>query len=143
MSVRRVLVVAACVAMLIASCAFVPGIGNDRIHVVNSTTLLVTLVVNGRQIAVVQPSAGADAGPSELGSMPWHAVVRTASGRELVTIDVAPGSVQDVHNADGTGSYSAPAARIDLSCGQIRLYAGRIMPGGPAPGPGSPGDCLP
>jgi hypothetical protein len=61
----------------------------------------------------------------------------------LLALDMTPGSVQDQPNLDGTGSYSAPAARIDLSCGQIRLYAGRMMPGGGIPGPGTPGDCSP
>jgi hypothetical protein len=130
-------------AAFVAGCGFLPGIGNDRLHVLNRTTIHVAIVVNQRNIGVVAPGADADLGPADLGAMPWHVSARTPAGRELVTLDVDPGSVQDQSNLDGTGSYSAPATGVDLSCGQIRLYAGRMMPSGPVPGPGTPGDCAP
>jgi predicted small secreted protein len=130
-------------AVLLAGCQSIPGIGNDRLHLADNTEIAVTLVVNGREVAVVQPSSSVDFGPADLGPMPWHVAVRTAGGRDLLTLDVEPDSVHDDPNLDGTGSYSAPATGLDLSCGQLLVYVGRMMPGGGVPGPGTPGDCDP
>ena len=127
----------------LCGCGFVPWVGNDSLHVVNSTTIPVTVTVNGREMAVVEAGQTADFGPADLGAQPWRAQALTSGGRELTSLDVEPGSVHDEPNLDGTGTYTGVGARADLTCGQIRLYAGRIMPGGPAPGPGTPGDCDP
>ncbi|HLO34893.1 MAG TPA: hypothetical protein VK194_02370 [Candidatus Deferrimicrobium sp.] len=145
MTVGRVLAgpLAIVLVAIVAGCGLVPGVGNDTLHIGNQTTIPVTLIVNEREIAVVQPNTNADVVPADLGAMPWHVEARTAGGRDLVALDVGPGSVHDVWNLDGTGSYSAPAAGIGLSCGQVVLYVGRIMPNGGPPGPGASGDCEP
>jgi hypothetical protein len=127
----------------LGGCGFLPRVANDTLHVLNDTSMPVTLVVNDRVITVVEPMTSANLDAADVGALPLDARVTTASGRELLRLVVEAGSVRDEPNLDGSGSYSAPAARVDLSCGQIRLFAGRIMPGGPAPGPGTPGDCAP
>jgi hypothetical protein len=145
MTARRARVVALSgfLSAVLAGCGFVPGIGNDTLHILNNTTIPVSVVVNDQDVDILEPSSSADIEGGSLPTLPWHVEVRTSGGRDLVALDVPPGSVHDEPNLDGTGSYSAPATRIDLSCGQVRIYVGRMMPGGPVPGPGSPGDCDP
>ena len=119
----------------------VPRVGNDRLHLLNDTTVPVQLAVQGRVIAFVDPGASKEYGPSDLGPMPWRVAVLSNSGRPLLSLVVEPDSVHDDMNVDGTGSCSAPSAGLDLSCGQLLVYVGRMMPGGGVPGPGVPGDC--
>ncbi len=54
---------------------------------------------------------------------------------------VHPGDYFQTAYPDGQGSTRA-AARVDLSCGRIDMWAGPPL-AGPVPGPGSPGDFLP
>ena len=57
--------------------------------------------------------------------------------RTLLSLTITSGSV--VRRED---SVQPAGTRVDLSCGRIELYA--VIPlGGPAPGPGHPGDCGP
>jgi hypothetical protein len=104
----------------------------------NGTTLTVTLVVNGAVIRAFAPQSGADAIPAgELPPLPWSVEVRTLSGRVLVALAVRAGDVwQQGNEQKGVGK------RVDLSCGRLDVWSGPPMIG-PAPGPGSPGDCEP
>ena len=138
---RLVLVLGAVVA--IAGCGFLVSGPDYSLNVSNDTTIPVTVLLDGRPISVVEPGNGMQIHDREMPARPWRVEITTAGGRRLATMVVAEGSVVDERASDGTGSYSAPAARADLSCGSIRVWAGTVMPGGPAPGPGVPGDCAP
>jgi hypothetical protein len=111
-----------------------------RLEMNNGTTLPVSLSVNGGAGRVHAPGQKADLGKAELGSLLWHATVRTPSGRQLPELTVESGDVWVLKDGGGQTSESGPAARVDLSCGRIDMWSG-IQPGWPAPGPGTPGDC--
>jgi hypothetical protein len=113
------------------------------LHVSNGTTLALSVIVNGQSIGVAPAGINADYTVDQLPGLPWAVETRTVSGRLILQLDVQPGSVIDIRNADGSGSHSAPARRADLSCGRLDLYVGSIGMLGPAPGPGVPGDCVP
>jgi hypothetical protein len=109
----------------------------------NGTTLTVTLVVNGVPVATLAPGAcigcrlddGVSA--SRLSPLPWQVEARSPNGRVLVSMTVRQG---DVIKTD-SGAQGV-ANRVDLSCGRLDIWSGPPL-AGPAPGPGSPGDCLP
>jgi hypothetical protein len=111
------------------------------IGVVNSTELQVSLVVNGTVIETLPPGRVDKAIlMSALPPLPWVVEARTSSGRVLATMTV--GSV-DVQSQPGNGSSYGNEAAAELSCGQLYLWTGAFEPIWPAPGSGSPGDCLP
>lgn len=98
---------------------------------VNATDMRVSLVVNGVTVRTFEPH-GADKAirVSALSPLPWAVEVRATSGRVLVTMAVS-----------AAGLWTEAGA--DLSCGQIYLWSGPTEPPWPAPGSGSPGDCIP
>ena len=112
------------------------------IHAANGTTIPISIAVDGKVVIEV-PAGGEVEIPSGTISRPPYTIeLRVPSGRVLDSMPVAPGSVTQVRNSDGTGSASGVFLREDLSCGQFTLWLG-IRPSGPAPGPGTPGDCDP
>ncbi|HYO44045.1 MAG TPA: hypothetical protein VES19_12675 [Candidatus Limnocylindrales bacterium] len=112
------------------------------LHVSNGTTIPVLLTVNGGAGRPIAAGQGTDLGLTDLGPLPWAAQVRTGTGRVLVELTVHAGDAWTQDNGDGSGSSSGAAARVDLSCGRIDISSG-IYLHGPAPGPGTPGDCDP
>ena len=103
----------------------------------NGTTIPIELVVNGAKIATLAPGSAGSVPAAALPSQPWVVRAETAAGRLLGTMTVQPGDVQVAGNAQrGDG------LRVDLSCGRLDIWSGPPMLG-PAPGPGSPGDCNP
>jgi hypothetical protein len=116
--------------------------GAMRLDVSNETTIDVLLTVNGRPGIPVPAGQGLEVGPADIGPLPWAAQVRTVSGRILVQAKVEAGDVVSQDNGNGSGSQRGVGARVDLSCGRIDLWSGPPMLG-PAPGPGTPGDCDP
>jgi hypothetical protein len=99
----------------------------------NGTTLEVTIVVNGQSVAVVPARSGLP-GIAGLPTLPWEVEARTPSGRVLTSMLVNVGDV---------GVNRGMFGRIDLSCGRLLIWAGVTRPSGPAPGPGTLGDCAP
>ena len=110
----------------------------------NGTTLTVSLVVNDVRVATLVPGAcigchlddGLSA--SRLPPLPWQVEARSPSGRVLPSLTVRQGDV-----IKEPGSWQGDANRVDLSCGRLDIWSGPPLSGGPAPGPGSPGDCAP
>ena len=140
----RLAVAGLVVLAVVAGCDLLPGAaGGTTLNLSNGSTLPVTLVVNGTAVATVAPSDEVDDLPaSRLPGLPWAVEVRTASGRVLTSMVVHAGDVVSGPNdAGGTWSRSV-GARVDLSCGRIDVWSGTPMIG-PAPGPGTPGDCEP
>lgn len=113
------------------------------LHVSNSTTLPLTLVVNEEQVAILDPGTSADIRPGALPGLPWHVATRTVTGRSVATMEVEPGSIVDQRAIDGTGSYSAPFGGAALSCGRVLLWVGNLEPTGGGYSEGVPGDCDP
>ncbi len=125
-------------AVTLAACAsgVVPAEAM-KLDVSNETTIPVSLLVNGTSVRAIAAGEAAELGANELPGLPWDAEVQTASGRLLVHLRVNGGDVTvQEHGVRGA------AARVDLSCGRIDLWSGPPLLG-PAPGPGSPGDCDP
>ena len=122
------------------------GVVPDRwmtISVSNGTTLNLALFVNG--LFVTYLAAGVcdgcgdnDAIPAAvLPALPWSVEVRTPAGRSLVSASIQSGDAAYSSNGD-QGRF----ARVDLSCGRIDIWSGS-RPLGPAPEPGTSGDCRP
>lgn len=128
------------VAAVAAGCSLLPT--DYTVHVSNSTTLPLTVVVNGAPLAVLEPNTSADYSPSTLPAMPWTVQTTLASGRVLASMRVEEGSIQDHRALDGTGSYQSVGDLEILSCGQVWLWVGERSSGGPAR-EGQPGDCGP
>jgi hypothetical protein len=128
--------------VLIGGCKMLPKIEPPRLGISNGTKLTVTLVVNGQVVGVFRPGEGASPLAIPLPQLPWAAEARTSTGRLLTSFQVAPGQVFRTTMPDGSILTSGGGARLDLSCGRLDVWAGE-QPGGPAPGPGHPGDCVP
>jgi hypothetical protein len=126
---------------LTSGCSLLPA--DYTLHVSNSTTLPLTLVVNDHQVAILEPGTDADISSDRLPALPWNVATLTSTGRSVATMDVAPGSVVDQRAIDGTGSYSAPAGRITLSCGLVLMCVGNTRPSGGGLAEGVAGDCAP
>ena len=114
----------------------------STIDVSNGTTLAITIVVNGRAVAIVRPLAAGTVKPGLLPPKPWAIEARTATGRRLFAFVVQPGQVTRVARPDGGVEMQGAGSRVDLSCGRLDVTVGPPMLG-PVPGPGRPGDCVP
>lgn len=112
------------------------------LQISNGTTLVLALVVNGTTVRSVAPGAVEKIAPSELPPQPWYVEARSPSGRLLTSMTVRAGDVSRTSLPNGGTQYKGDAARIDLSCGRLDIWAGPPLLG-PPPGPGSPGDCAP
>jgi hypothetical protein len=108
----------------------------------NGTSLDVALVVNGLLVGVYPASSGEEITAAQLPALPWDIEARTQAGRILAELTVREGDVWSRQNADGGTESNGVGVRVDLSCGRLDIWSGPPMIG-PAPGPGSPGDCDP
>jgi hypothetical protein len=129
----------ALVAVSLLGCGVLPP--DYTLHVSNATTLPLALVVNGKKVSDLEPGTEANFSPGHLPSLPWSVSTQTSTGRVVATMQVEPGSVVDDRAIDGTGSYSAPAGGVSLSCGQVKMWVGGTQPIGGGPAEGKPGDC--
>jgi hypothetical protein len=120
--------------------------GLPTLGVSNGTSLDVTLVVNGATVAVYPARGPAPSlGPGALPPLPWSVEARSPSGRVLTSMTVTTAGSTTVFS-DGTVEHvGAGMGRVDLSCGRLTIWAGDVIPSGPAPAsnPGVPGDCAP
>ena len=136
------------VALLVSSaaCALLPSALKPHLGIANGTTLIVLVFVNGAKVAESQPGSPSPEIPGAgLPSLPWTVEARTASGRLLTSMEVADGQVWTTTRPDGGQATSGVFGRVDLSCGRLTIWAGDVMPSGPAPlpNPGQPDDCAP
>jgi hypothetical protein len=130
---------AAIAGLVLAACSAtgtVPA-ASMSVSMSNGTTLQVTIAVNNIPVATVKPGDDANLPASQLPGLPWDVEARSPSGRVLVSMVVHDGDVVQTQN-----SQKGDANRVDLSCGRIDIWSGPPLLG-PAPGPGSPGDCTP
>lgn len=111
-------------ASLLAGCASgaLPSASASSagLSVANSTTIPVTLVVNGAVVETVAPGVREDPVQAALPSLPWSVETRSPSGRVLSTMTVKSG--------DSAGSFG-DAVRADLACGRLDIWSGPPMLG--------------
>jgi hypothetical protein len=130
--------VSATTPTIVVTLAPTPGATLPPLSISNTTTLVVTVVVNGEPVATVAPGVLIDpVSAVVLPPLPWAVEARSPGGRVLVSMTVHAGDVRI-----GASSAQGDGARIDLSCGRLDIWAGPPMIG-PPPGPGTPGDCAP
>jgi hypothetical protein len=148
---RRAVGLVAFLAIALAGCQAVDLSGSPgtspptNLGMSNGTTLAVSLVVNGRAVALFPPG-----GPvptievAALPPLPWKVEAKSPSGRVLTSMRVEPGEV-GVSSAPGMVGRNGVFGRVDLSCGRLTIWAGDVQPSGPMPppSPGTPGDCDP
>ena len=131
------------IAALAAGCSHIIWGPDYALSVWNATTIPVTLVVNDKQISVIEPGNGVTIHDGEMPALPWNVELTTAAGRILAALPVAEGSVVDERALDGTGSYSAPFSRTVLTCGELTIQIGDTAFSGGGPAEGVAGDCAP
>ena len=112
----------------------------------NGSALSVAVSVNGTVVGTVE--RGGVMPPldfANLPAFPWTVEARSPSGRVLTSMKVDAGYVTIGTDPNGNLGTSFTVGRVDLSCGQITIWAGYSEPLGPPPASpaGSPGDCLP
>jgi hypothetical protein len=103
----------------------------------NGTTISIDIIVNGAKVASLAPGADGTIAAATLPALPWTVFANTTGGRTLEAMTVKPGDV--VQSGE---TQRGVAARVDLSCGRLDFWVGPPL-SGPAPGPGTPGDCNP
>jgi hypothetical protein len=131
-------------ALILAACspgAPVASAATD-LHVQNSTTLMITIVVNGGAGVSVAPGVLATAF-ADLPPLPWTVEAQTESGRTLATMFI--GGAQDVMPvgvASGLEVIGSSAA-FPLSCGSITMWVGPAPadPAEPSPDSSPLPDC--
>ncbi len=114
------LVLAALVAGCASGASSSASASSARLSVANSTTIPVTLVVNGAVVEIVPPGVAEDPVKAALPPLPWSVETRSTSGRVLSTMTVKPG--------DSAGSFG-DAVRADLACGRLDIWSGPPMLG--------------
>lgn len=139
--VKHSILIAMVVASLVAACgdAATATVPLD-LHVENGTTEAITVLVDGREVGTVGPGTSTTIPAANLPSGDWTVEARLPGGRTILEGPVAPSVVQRTTQPDGHFSGSGSGQRVDLSCGRLDIWVGLPMIG-PAPGPGSPGDC--
>ena len=128
--------------MLVATCTPAPTGEPHDLVVSNGTTLRVTIVVNGKALRTIQPQTDETVFVKDLPPLPWAVEARTSAGRALLSMNLRAGDVWETTGPDGSHELNGDANRVDLSCGRLDIWSGPPLLG-PAPGPGSPGDCSP
>lgn len=103
------------------------------LSVSNSTTIPVTLVVNGNVLETVGAGVRQDPITQQLPPRPWNIEARSPSGRTLANLTVGV--------SDYISTTSGRAVRVDLSCGRLDVWSGPAPGGGPTFIPGPSGDC--
>ena len=108
-----------------------PPAARIGLHLVNGTTLTVTLVVNERTVWTAPPSGASMVDAVDLPSGPWAVQVQSPTGRVLAKL-----------HATAIETDSSTFDIVDLSCGRLILWAGGPVPDAPVvPSPFAPSDC--
>jgi hypothetical protein len=141
------LTLAAIIALIASGCEASRQVIIDplTLSISNQTMLSVKLHVNSMLVDDFPPSSYVDPiDAALLPAAPWHVEARTESGRVLAAMDVAQGDVWHTPpGSDGQSGQGSKAARADLSCGRLDIWAGSPMTGPAPPLSFPPGDCLP
>jgi hypothetical protein len=146
--VRPLTLLVALGALVVAACATAVGsptaTARPQLGISSGTTLVVTVVINGRVVGTSEPGGPSPTfDPATLPGLPWTVEARSPSGRVLTSMRVEPGDIWTTARPGGAVEQAGTLGRVDLSCGSLRIWAGDVMPSGPFPGSGTPGDCAP
>jgi len=122
-----------------------PASTPPALWVSNGTSLLITLVLDGVEVAEIQPHTSDQAvDPSMFPPAPWHLVAQTPTGRALVEFDIRPENVWwTTPGPDGHSDCRSAGARADLSCGRLDVWSGMPLLGPVPPSSFPAGDCDP
>ena len=138
MSVASRRIAFAILALSLAACSTTPSPSPaptartyPDLGIANSTTIALTLVVNGVVLETVPPGVSQDPVPVAMPSLPWQVEVRSPSGRLLTSLTVTASTHVDATTGVDTGVF--------LPCGLIDLWSGPV-PTGPVPRPSGPAD---
>lgn len=105
------------------------------LHIENGTTKAITVLVNGAIVSTVAAGQSATVAESTLPAGVWSVEARLPGGKSVLVTQLDRSAV-----SQATNSESGSGSRVDLSCGRLDVWVGVPMIG-PAPGPGTPGDC--
>jgi hypothetical protein len=131
---RAAAVLAACLVAALAVAGCGPSSGRD-LHVENGTTRAITVLVDGAPVGTVNPGASASYPEGSLPGGVWRVEARLPGGRAVLS-----GEVDKTYASQTENGGSGSGLRADLLCGRLDVWVGVPMMG-PAPGPGTPGDC--
>jgi hypothetical protein len=111
------------------------------LHVDNGTTVQISVVLDGREASQVAPrtTTVVSLRNEPIGDVTIEA--RIPNGRPVITFAIDP-RVLGAAPVGSVTNVTGAAHRVDLSCGRLDIWL-LTPPLGPAPGPGTPGDCGP
>lgn len=122
------------------------AIDTPTLAVGNWSTLVISVFVNGKDVAVVAPGEVQDpVDPGIMPALPWNVEVATwRGGRVLLAMTVHPGDAWHAGpDPSGASSAHGVANRVELSCGRIDIWSGPPLAGPVPPSSFPPGDCDP
>jgi hypothetical protein len=136
------LATALCPAVLVAACSLLPSsTGAVDVQYENTSTLAVTIRINGEIMGVIEPgSSGGMAVPAR--GFPWRIDAMSPGGRTLASMDLAA-APSCVPLGDGGTSCDGAVGLVDMVCGRFAMWASDLVPSFPAPVPGQGGPCGP
>ena len=132
---------ASLVALLVAACGAIPGVGPADPATIpdfgasNETKLDIGLFVNGQLVAKLAPGQSIDPTTTAMPPLPWAVEARSATGRVLGSTRVEPGGATCTPAAAGVERCSGALILVTLVCGRFEFFAGTV-PAIPAPVPG-------
>jgi len=127
-----------------ATASATPGttsLEQQPMSVINGTALAVTMFVNGTMMATLPAQTDRKFDPAALPERPWDLEFTTATGRVVFDYHVEPGWPIRTVQPDGSTMFTGWGNYTDLSCGRLLILLDGSLPL-PAPGPGTPGDCV-
>lgn len=139
---NRLFVLASATLVLAAGCAIAAPASRSSLdlHVDNGTTKTITILVDGAIVSTVAATQSATIPQSSLPAGDWTVEARLPGGRHIFRGQIMPSAVSQTTDPSGGTRMTGSGQRADLSCGRLDIWVGIPMLG-PAPGPGTPGDC--
>ena len=110
------------------------------IHVDNSTSVPMTVLVDGKTITTVAPHESTVVSAAGLPDDDWLVEVRLPSSRTIMSFNVIRSLVSATTGPQGQGGVTGTGRRADLTCGRLDVWVA-VAPLGPPPGPGVDGTC--
>jgi len=131
----------AVVAAVAAGCSLLAPVEGVEISFENTSTLAVTIRINGKVVDTVDAgSSGGRAIPG--GGFPWNIEAVSPGGRTLASMDL-DAVPTCVPLGDGGMSCDGAVGLVDMVCGRFAMWASDMVPSFPAPIPGQGGPCGP
>lgn len=127
-------------ALALAGCGLLPGAaGGAAVNVRNDTTLVITVRINAKVVAQVEPGSTFQLPGGDLGPTPWAVELLRPNG------NIVAGNVISTEQAAcGTAAACDPATtRAHMTCGDAVLWLGQQEPPVPPEAPGTGIPCEP